>query len=348
MAKMTSKLRKVLTLLTSGKFDLITYGLLKQIGFRNVLPPLPFSLMIEPTNACDLHCPTCPTGSGKMNRPRRMMSFAEFKGIIDQVRGYVNVVLLWNYGEPFLNKELLRMIKYASSSGMYVITSTHGGFFKSQELCVEVVQSGLHELIVCLDGADQETISKFRRGAKFSEIINGFHFIRDAKKKFDLKTPIIELQFILMKHNEHQRNYMKELANQLGVDVYLEKLVGIDYNDPEFQKLAKEFLPNDLSLSPYYVKNDGTFMINGEIVNDCPWIYKSAVINSDGTVVPCCYDLYSKYVMGNVFEESLKKIWRSSKYQAFRTQIRRDRKSMYKCNVCRENRVFNGKRINRI
>lgn len=182
-----NKLRRAFSLYRSGRFDLVLYKLVKRFGVRNILLPLPFSLMIEPTNACNLHCPTCPTGSGKMNRSKRMMSFAEYKRIIDQVKGNVNTITLWNYGEPFLNKELLSMIKYATTAGMHVITSTNGEFFKSKEFCLEVVLSGLQHSIICLDGADQETISKFRRGSKFSEIVNGFRFIHEAKKKLGFR-----------------------------------------------------------------------------------------------------------------------------------------------------------------
>jgi hypothetical protein len=51
-----------------------------------------------------------------------MMSLEEFKGIIDQVRGHVKIISLWNYGEPFLNKDILKMIHYASSAGIYTAT----------------------------------------------------------------------------------------------------------------------------------------------------------------------------------------------------------------------------------
>ncbi len=60
-----------------------------------------------------------------------------------------------------------------------------------------VVQSGLQDLIICLDGADQETISEYRRGAKFSDIVGGFRLIYEAKKELKSTTPIVELQFIL-------------------------------------------------------------------------------------------------------------------------------------------------------
>ena len=127
---------------------------------------------------------------------------------------------------------------------------------------------------------------------------------------------------------------MKQLATGLGVDIYCEKTIGVDCSDPNFQSLAKELLPDDLSLSRFYKKKDGTLALRGEITNYCPRIFESAIINSDGTVVPCCYDLHSRHVMGNVFEESIDKIWRNKKYNSFRRRLMMDRKSIPMCNIC--------------
>jgi radical SAM protein with 4Fe4S-binding SPASM domain len=273
------------------------------------------------------------------------MSLAEFKGIIDQVKGYVRIASLWNYGEPFLNKELLSMINYAASVGIYVITSTNGEFFESKEFCFKLVQSGLQHLIISLDGADQETNNKYRMGSDFSKIVNGFRSIWEAKQELKSKTPVVELQFMLMKHNEHQRSRMRELATQLHADIYCEKTIFIDYNDSEFQNIAKEFLPNNPNLRRYTLSQDGTFTLKGKIPNSCSCVYLSAVINSDGMVVPCCWDLYSAYAMGNVYEESLRDIWRNNKYRTFREQIERDRKSIPVCNICREGRQATKRQI---
>ena len=333
-----NKLRKAFLLWKDNRTDVVAYALLKMLGFRNILPPYPSSLMIEPTNACNLHCPTCPTGSGKATRPKRMMSLQEFKGIIDQVKGYVNDVILWNYGEPFLNTNLLKMITYAVHHDMRVATSTNGEFFRTRDFCLEVVQSGLQHLIICLDGADQQTINKFRKGSNFNNIVNGIKYIIEAKKKLNLETPVVELQFIVMKHNEHQRNHMKEFTRKLGVDIYREKAVGINGNDPDFQKLAKALLPKNLSLSRFVLKEDWSYELKGRIRNTCSWVYESLVVNSDGMVLPCCYDLYSNYILGNAFEENIKEIWKNTKYKMLRRRIKQDRKSISICSKCPEGR----------
>jgi len=309
-----------------------------RFGIKTIVPRLPFNLMIEPTNACNLRCPTCPTGAGKLNRPKRSMKLEEFTGIVDQVKGYVENITLWNYGEPFLNKDLLNMVRYAVSNDIRITVSTNGEFFRSKDFCREIVGTGLDHLIICLDGADQETLSKFRKGSNFEEIVSGIQMIRNAKNDLESKTPSIELQFIVMKHNEHQKEHMRQWAKKLGADLYLEKTVGIDFNDRDFQEMAKDLLPSDLSDGRYDLDEEGNFMLKGTISNNCSWLNTATVINSDGSVVPCCYDLYSKHIMGNVFATPLKEIWKGENYRTFRKKVQKNRKNISICNICSEGR----------
>lgn len=325
----------------SGKRDFrsMLYKAAVRLGLRSFcllrrISPLPVELMIEPVNVCNLACPTCPTGTGKLNRPARAMTLAEFRKIIDQVRGRVCRVFLWNYGEPFLNKELAAMVRYAAAAGIPSRVSTNGEFLFSLDACREVVGSGLEYIIVCLDGADQQTHGKFRRRSDFSSVTKGVRLLAQARRELRSVSPVIELQFLVMRHNEGQREEMRRLSKELGADIYSEKAVGIDSNDPGFQALAGELLPEDLSLSVYYRKPDSSFALKGKLSNGCSRLYSSAVINSDGSVVPCCYDVHSSHVLGNVFEESLADIWAGEKYMALRRRVRGDKKNVPMCNMC--------------
>ena len=53
----------------------------------------------------------------------------------------------------------------------------------------------------------------------------------------------------------------------------------------------------------------------------------------DGNVVPCCYDLTSQLVMGNVNDQSLREIWINSKYKNLRDSIK-NKKFISICNNC--------------
>ena len=90
--KLKKRLKKGIELIKKKRLDLLVCEIGHLMGMKNLVPTLPSYLLIEPVNFCNLHCPTCPTGSGRIQRPKRVMSFEEFKSIIDQVRDRKSVV----------------------------------------------------------------------------------------------------------------------------------------------------------------------------------------------------------------------------------------------------------------
>lgn len=231
------------------------------------------------------------------------------------------------------------MIKYAVDAEIEVITSTNGMFFNTNDICERIVKSGLNEIILCLDGIDQKTLEIYRKGADFEKIINGFKKLKNAKNKFNSKKPKVVLQFILMKHNLSQQDKVLELAKNINADEFSLKSCGISTSEPNFEELAQKYLPDCESNNRYYKDSHGRWKLKGEIINQCTSILHSAIINCDGSIVPCCYDIIAENVMGNVFEQSLKKIWNSKKYKKFRKKVFSDRKSVPICLHCPESRV---------
>ena len=78
-------------------------------------PPV---VMIEPTNICNLQCPLCPSGNGTLKRAKGYMDLDVFKKIINDIEKTAFMVVLWNQGEPYLNKDFSKMVKYASDRGL--------------------------------------------------------------------------------------------------------------------------------------------------------------------------------------------------------------------------------------
>jgi radical SAM protein with 4Fe4S-binding SPASM domain len=142
-----------------------------------------------------------------------------------------------------------------------------------------------------------------------------------------------------MKHNEHQAERMRQIARDLGVDRFVEKTVGINPADPNFQRLAEDLLPDDLSASRYERGPDGALTVKGEPVAGCEYIFSTLVVNSNGDAVPCCYDARSEFIMGNVFRQSLDEVWRGEKFRAFRRRVCAGRSALSICRLCPEGRV---------
>ncbi len=336
---MIKKIKILKALIYKKQFDMIWYKVLKNVGVKSALLPLPSWIVIESNNTCNYSCPLCPLGSGAMTRPPSIMSYDKYVKIIDQLRGYTRKVLLFDYGEPFLHKDILKMINYTVKANMTVKIGTNGSMFSEYNFCEKVVDSGLQDLIIELDGASQESLAKYRVGGDINNITKGIKNIVKARNKTSSKMKITVL-FIVMKHNEEEIGIVRKLAIDMGVDKFMEKTCFI-YDGPNFQEKAEKFLPKKSSFSRYEKNSRGDYQLKGEIQNKCGLIKNSMVINSDGTVVPCCYDSFSNHIMGDAFSQNIRDIWKGKKYNEFRKLIETDRSQIAICKTCPESRIKN-------
>ncbi|MDF2696727.1 MAG: hypothetical protein K0S65_5110, partial [Labilithrix sp.] len=125
--------------------------------------------MIEPTNLCNLACPTCPTGTGKI-KPLPQMTLQRFDQVLGGLAPRLRNLALWNYGEPLLNKELPSMIARAKEAGVAVVKVSSNVHFLDGPRGSALLRSGLDVLILSVDGASQETYAAFRKDGDFERV----------------------------------------------------------------------------------------------------------------------------------------------------------------------------------
>lgn len=287
----------------------------------------PDTAMIEPTNLCNLTCPTCPTGTGKI-KPLPQMTLAKFDVALEALTPRLRNLALWNYGEPLLNRELPSMIAHAKKAGVRVVKVSSNVHFLDGARGQALLASGLDVLILSVDGASQATYETFRRDGDFEKVATSVAWLCAEKKRLGLAKPRIELQFIAMRHNEHELPEMHRLAKEWGVDALRVKTVGAD------DEATKDLVPASRLLSRYE-DDRATPNVRHPF---CTMAWDHTVVNVDGSVTPCCYlrpDMGDDFVMGNVFETPFLSIWRGEKYRAFRASMLTDRSSMPVCDRCR-------------
>jgi len=276
----------------------------------------PVTAMIEPTRRCNLACPMCPVGSHRTYRAQDM-SFERFRKVIDEMAPFLIHLFLHNYGESFLHKDIYHMIQYAKKQGIPdVNVSTNGHFLDPSQL----IDSGLDEIMISLDGITQETYATYRRGGKLEKVIENIRGLYEEKKSRQKEKPLMELQFIIMRHNQDQMDGFRKLAAELGADRVRFKTFNVRMSGPEAREMGVEFLPTHTAYTRYQDRHGRVLKRHLE-ENRCKWPWEWVVINSDGHVVPCCNDFNSSYSMGNVFEQSFHDIWFGTKYNRFRESI---------------------------
>ncbi len=292
---------------------------------------MPVLLMVEPGTACQLKCPHCPTGRGELSRATGRLTLERFQGFWDTIQPAPLVLQLWNQGEPFTNPDTSAIIRHAAAGGARVKLSTNVELLANRSLARRVVESGLYELILSLDGTTQQTHEEYRTGGRFDKVEEGVRNIVEEKKRLGLTYPIITWQFILFRHNLKQIKRAKQLAKEWGAD-------RIVFKTAQLEDLRREegfqWLPRPRRLRRYEYRN-GRWDLRRRRSFFCDRLFSSAVVLWDGCVVPCCFDKDGEFVLGNAAEEGFPAVWHGEAYQRFRREwIEGKRPSM--CANCTE------------
>ena len=290
----------------------------------------PISISMEPTTSCNLRCPECPSGLRAFTRPTGMLQKDFFKETIDQLYRELLYLVFYFQGEPYLNPSFLDMVKYASSKKIYTATSTNAHYLNDAN-AKRTIESGLDRLIISIDGTTQDTYEQYRVGGRLDKVIAGARNIVKWKKELKSKTPFVVFQFLVVRHNEHQVEEIRELASEIGVDdVWFKTAQVYDYeNDPN------RLIPTIDKFSRYRKTDKGT-VFKGNLSNQCWRLWHDPVITWDGIVAPCCFDKDAQHRMGSLKEQTFKEIWKNGEYTRFRTQILKGRKNIDICANCSE------------
>ncbi len=308
------------------------------------LTSMPYRLIVDPTNVCNLGCPLCPTGLKASDRKKGVLGFEKFKKIVDEVKEFCIEIHLYNWGEPTLNKELTKMIGYANSVGIWSRISSNLSLKFKENYLDEFVKSGLSLLHVDIDGLDQDVYEKYRRKGNLKTVFANLEEITKLKKKYNLKTPIIELSMLAMRQNEHQHDEFLKIKEKFDVDEV--KIDKIQHNP----NMDEKWLPLNKNLVYETYESGAAESLSGadNEKKQCHWPWSGIVINWDGGVNPCCIIDDPKSDFANINNKTIKEVWNSDEYISSRSEFG-DGKEIIKntiCNICKNQ--THSKRLNRV
>ncbi|MFK8045675.1 MAG: radical SAM/SPASM domain-containing protein [Crocinitomicaceae bacterium] len=328
--------KKIALLKTITPFRLWNFLLLKlsyQISILTKKPihwGYPIAISIEPTTACNLKCPECPSGLRQFTRPIGNLKADVNDIILNSLGKHLQYINYYFQGEPFINPQFLDFVKAARQKNIYVLTSTNAHFI-SDKTADEVVASGLSELIVSIDGTTQKTYENYRIEGKLDKVLSGLNAIKKAKEKVNAQFPIVTIQFLVTAQNEHQIPEVKSWVKKYGADnLNLKTIQVYDYEN------GNRLLPKNEKYSRYKQDSTGKFRLKNKMSNYCWRMWTTCVFTWDGSIVPCCFDKDAKYKMGDISKAEFKSIWKDGLYTDFRQKILKQRSEIDICKNCSE------------
>ena len=294
----------------------------------------PIFVSVEPANICQLKCPECPVGlrnnvitSSRHNE--KFLSPAVWSRILSEIRDTAWVIQFYFQGEPLLNKDLPIMIREAHDAGLYTIVSTNAQAM-TPELATALVASGLDRIIVSMDGLSDASYNAYRIGGSLEKTKAALRWLRQSKEKSQqLKAksqkPIVELQCLRLKSNEHEWSELKRVYKSLGADRLTLKTAQLyDYAN------GHPLMPSDPKYSRYILGPDGLYH-RRHLSKGCFRVWSGCVITTTGEVLPCCYDKAHTFSYGNIMTAPLKDLFCSPHAQAFRKAAMKEQPA-----ICRE------------
>lgn len=324
------------------------HRLINNISKRLGLPAAygyPSALMVEPTNYCNLSCTLCPTGSRWLAHPQGRMHVDAFYRVMDEVGPFLNRVAFWNWGEPFLHPQLLEMFQYTRRFPVWMQVCTNGHFFNDRVFVKKMVKSGVNQVIVSVDGITTESVQKYRGpAANLETIVDGIKNFVSVREELGGQGPQLEMQFLVMKHNQDDVDEARKFAEKLHVDRFFLKTINMRREDLEIQS---SLLPDNEKFRRFEQDQQDQWHIKGHPTGICPYIYNTAVIIWDGSLLPCCFDADEKTVLGNAFSTGFYKAWTSPAYNRFRYRVRHYRADIPMCSWCPEERQLKKQRLGR-
>lgn len=269
----------------------------------------PFFIWVEPTNYCNLKCVTCPQ-SMNYSIEKGYMRIETYKKILEEIRTFSPMMLSLHLGgESLLHKELTEMIRLAKGKNLEVTLASNATLL-TKEKSEEIIRAGLDGITVNFS-SDKDGFEKNYKGARWDKVYKNIRDFLEIKKEMGKINPFFSIQ-VLTKNDEDGsiKKNIKDLE-QLFYDLPYNSIINIDMHN-----WSGDFADMLIKEPCCEIKKDKKRYF------PCSHLWSSMVIRWNGDIVPCCRDLQSGMVLGNINKETLVEIWNNKEIIELRRKHR--------------------------
>ncbi len=301
---------------------------------------LPSELQVEASSRCNLRCAGC-IRTHDQPEPDADLSLADFRAIIDPLPGLRRVAFQLN-GESMLNDALFAMIALARQRGARTVLNTNGTLLDARRRTA-ILDSGLDELRISLDGATAQSARQMAGADVFERVVAGTRAM--VADRGDRTRPRIGIWMIATQRSLSELPAMVDLAAGLGVDeVYTQRLVltgeGVAQREHSVHGRIDDALLAHIAEAERIATARGIALrasgrrpvVASLTASDgdnprrgCwrPW--RSAVVTASKRVIPCCISSFTTPIdaleVGDLRQEEWPDLWNGERYRRLRRGI---------------------------
>jgi pyrroloquinoline quinone biosynthesis protein E len=305
------------------------YKMYKNVKKSSNVNYLPIKADIENVSRCNLRCSHCLMSTFKNQKRADDLTFDDFKSFIDEQYGLIEIKMQ-GIGEPFLHKDFIKMVEYATEKNIWIRTTTNGMLLHKNENYKRIIDANIGEIQVSIDGATQKTQELIRINSKLDVILKNCKLLNDYGQSKGID--FTRMWTVLQNKNLHESKELIILAKEIG------------FNRLTFSIELREWENNDV-LNKTIKQNRINNLINQDWIDDhlefsdkvgieltfwhaterftkdniCMWPFERILLSSDREIVPCCIIADpSIFTFGKYIKGKFKEIWNGEEYINFR------------------------------
>ena len=262
---------------------------------------LPVKMDYEVSATCNFRCTMC-LMSEIYDHQRPMMTYEQFRESFESQPGLVEVKLQ-GVGEPLLNKDFFKMAELCVASDVWARTTTNASLLHLEDNYKRIIDCGLGEIQVSVDGATAETYEHIRRGGQFVRVVENITKMNSyAHEKGEAWRT--SCWMLVQQENRHEVEQMVELAAQMkftrlvfsiaigawGKDNWEEINAGKEVKEGFTTDFAYKLIERGKELGVEVTFWDGKDKYEYTEKRDklCSWLWSRAYIGGNMDIVPCC------------------------------------------------------------
>lgn len=302
---------------------------------------VPRSIQIEPTRRCNLRCSMCAL-THEVVAPSPDITLETFKNIVSQVSKSVRRVTIQGTGEPLVNKDLIEMIKFAKSLGIFYTHFNSNLVLLTKEKADALIDCGHNILTFSIETVNPTKYSDIRRGAELHTVLNNLDYLYKRKKKLKKPLPKIDACCVMMKYTLNDLPKLFKMLQGYGIKTIVLSDLAIYSRSKEISFRDGSKLKDQKCSTEDHTKIIGmtkkfpgiTFILppslrdkhlnilkssknKGILTCEHLW-YRPYVMTPGRFMTPCCWT--SQIIMGNPQQESFSNIWWGQQYTKLRLQ----------------------------
>ena len=311
------------------------YQKCKKDGYNEFLDYMPIKMDYEASSICNYRCTMCFMSEKANDRPKQM-SFEEYKESLDEQIGLIEVKLQ-GIGEPLLNKDFFKMAEETVNRDIWCRTVTNGSLLHLNDNYRKLIDYGLGEVQISIDGATRDTFEKIRVGSDFEQVVSNVKMLNDyaAGKGEQWRT---SCWMLVQRDNESEMEAVLELAAHMnftrmsysmtlsnwgtekwdlinrGKNVVVDGMVDHTLFERCLRLIDRG---KELGIEVTFWFGTDKYSLLDVPARLCDWIFSRAYITGGMRIVPCCvFSDAETYDIGDAKRFKLE--WNNEEYRKLR------------------------------